>query len=166
MLCDKYVEQFACAIILYPDYIEFGTVWGDLDPKLRQRDINFGSDAVDIESDVVVVGVEVLLHGVQFDGDDLVGGVAVGGGVGETEVLAVAVSREVERRGNHEGHAFTGNGVVDAEDVEEEGSVEGSDLSVGFPEFERLTVEDSAGGVSEVDVAGGVRSHLEGSEVD
>ena len=80
---------------------------------------------------MVVVGVEVLLHGVKFDGDELVGGVAVGGGVGEAEELAMAVVRDGGgRRRDEERDAFAGRVVLGTENVDEKGGVEGNEFSV------------------------------------
>ena len=55
---------------------------------------------------------------------------AVGEEIGETKVLAIAKWWNCERRGNDKGDAFARCGVANAEDVEEEGSIEGSDSSV------------------------------------
>ena len=120
---------------------------------------------------MVVVGVVVLLHGVKLDGDDLVGGAAVGGGVGEAEKTAITVGRNRKRWRNEEGDAFTWGCVVDAVHVDEEGGVEGDEFSIEFavivvPELEGFVVEDPAGVVGEDDVADAVGGDLEGSEVD
>lgn len=168
MRCHKYVEHLACAVILHPENVVFGAVGCEVESELGQGNTGFGPYAVDVESDVVIVGVEVLLHGVQFDRDELVRGVSVGGGVREAQKLAVAVFGKVQGRSDHESEAFAGGGVVDAVDVDEEGSVEGSDFSVDVivPELEGLREEDSAGVVRESDIAGGVGRNLEGSVVD
>ena len=79
---------------------------------------------------MVVVGVEVLLLGVKFDGDEFVCGVTVGGGVGEAEELAVAVVRDGGRSRDEEGDAFAGRVVLGTENVDEKGGVEGNEFSV------------------------------------
>lgn len=70
-----------------------------------------------------------MVDGAELDGDEAVGGVAVGGGVGE----AVAVARDGEGRSDEEGEAFTGGSIGDSKDVDEEGGVEGSESSIIFP---------------------------------
>jgi len=73
--------------------VEARDVGHDLEPQGSERHSDVGPHAVNVQAEVVVVGVEVLLHGVKFDGKDLVGAVAVVGDVGEAEKLAVAVKR-------------------------------------------------------------------------
>lgn len=151
--------------------MEARDVGRDLEPQGSERHSEVGPHAVNVQADVVVVGVEVLLHGVKLHGEDLVGAVAVGGGVGEAEKLAVAVERRGRgRRRDEEGDALAGSFVLGTVHVYQKGSVERDDFSVEailvVPESEGGVEEDSAGAVGQGDVAGAVWCYLERIQVD
>lgn len=92
---------------------------------------------------MVVVDVEALFSGVELDGDELVGCVAVEGGVSEAEELAFAAGGDVVVWGDEEGEALGRRGITGAEDVEEEGGLEGGEgggvgAAAGLPELVAL----------------------------
>ena len=61
---------------------------------------------------MVVVDVEALFSGVELDSDELVGCVAVKGGIDEAEELAFAADKGVVVWGDGEGEVLVGRGVV------------------------------------------------------
>lgn len=151
--------------------MEARDVGRDLEPQGSERHGDDGPHAVNVQAEVVVVGVEVLLHGVKFDGEDLVGAVAIVGGVREAEKLAVAVGRGGGgRRGDKEGDALAGSIVFGTIHVYQKGSVERDGLFVEavfvVPESEGGVEEDSAGAVGQGHVACAVWCYLERFKVD
>lgn len=161
------------AIVIDPDGVIGGDHWRD--QKVQIGECLRGVHTVDVEADVVVVGVAQisLPEGVELNGDKVVVGVPVDGSIGESEKGTVAPRR---RRagvgGEEESQPLAWGHVFNTEDVYFEGGVEGQDLlsggvgggrGVDLPELKRPVVEDSPGFIDEVagsDV-GGIGGELE-----
>ncbi|KAL6959763.1 hypothetical protein U1Q18_039918 [Sarracenia purpurea var. burkii] len=152
LLRDVNFDRLRDSVVLNPnvEVISFSDR-GEFDSEWSQGGGDIGSDGVDVETCVVGVRIEIFLEGVELDGDEAVGCVTVGGGVGQTQILAVTVQRKGQVRGNHKGETFAGGGVIQTVEIDEEGRVERRD-SAGvrggggaFPELERPIVKDSAG---------------------
>lgn len=72
------LQQLPVAVVFNPQNVELCSVGCDLEAERGQGNGDVGDDAVNVETHVVVVGVEVLFDGVKFDGDETVGDVSVG----------------------------------------------------------------------------------------
>ena len=104
---------------LDPHHVKLGALRGQLDAQWGQRHGFVRSNAIDVETHVVVVRVEILLECVQLDGNELVVGVAVSGGVGQTQVLTVASWWEIQVGGDEKGEALSCVGrLVNPKDVD------------------------------------------------
>lgn len=153
-------EALGRPVVLDPDVEEPGAIGGQLEPEVRQGHGVVRAYAVDVEANVVRIGIEVLLKCVELDRDQVVPGAPVSGRVGQPQVLAGTSLGNFEIRGDHEGQPLArSRQIVDPVDVHDEGRVERRDPG-SIPEPEPPIEEDSAGPVCERIVPGGVRRYL------